>query len=82
LGFANFYHQFIRGYSEIITPLTALIKKEVREEGFSLTPQALEAFEKLKEAFTIAPVLTQFDPDHDTVLETDASGWVTAATLS
>ena len=82
LGFANFYRRFIRSYSEIVTPLTALTKKEVREEGFSLTPQALEAFEKLKEAFTTAPVLTQFDPDRDTVLETDASGWVTAATLS
>ena len=27
-GFANFYRQFILGYSEIVAPLTALTKKD------------------------------------------------------
>ena len=82
LGFANFYRRFIKVYSEIVAPLTALTTKESREGEFSLTPQALAAFERLKKAFTTAPVLAQFDPDRETVMETDASGWVTAATLS
>ena len=82
LGFTNFYCRFIKAYSEIVTLLTALIKKESREGDFSLTSQALTAFKKLKKAFTTAPVLAQFHPERETVVETDASGWVTAATLS
>ena len=82
LGFANFYRRFIKAYSEIVTPLTALTRKESREGDFSLTSQALAAFKKLKKAFTTAPVLAQFHPERETVVETDASGWVTAATLS
>jgi hypothetical protein len=30
LGFTNFYRRFIRGYSGLVTPLTNLIKKEVK----------------------------------------------------
>jgi hypothetical protein len=30
LGFANFYRRFIRGYSELVIPLTNLIKKDVK----------------------------------------------------
>src|SRR6266480_1433483 len=82
LGFTNFYRRFIKAYSEIVTPLTALTRKESREGDFSLTSQALTAFKKLKKAFTTAPVLAQFHPERETVVETDASGWVTAATLS
>ena len=82
LGFANFYCQFIKDYSEIAALLTALTKKESKEEGFLLTSQASTAFKRLKKAFTTAPVLAQFDPDCQTVVEIDASGWVTAAMLS
>ena len=69
-------------YSEIVAPLTALTTKESKERAFSLTPQALTAFERLKEAFTTAPILAQFNLDLKIVLETDASGWVTVAILS
>jgi len=30
LGFANFYRRFIRGYSELAAPLTALTKKDTQ----------------------------------------------------
>ena len=48
LGFANFYRWFIKDYSEITAPLTALIRKESKEEGFLFTSQASTAFESDK----------------------------------
>ena len=39
-------------------------------------------FESLKNALSKAPVLAHFDPDKKTVLETDASQYVTGGVLS
>jgi transposase InsO family protein len=80
LGFANFYRQFIRGFSEIVAPLTDLTKKT--DTTFQWTREADCAFKLLKELFTTAPILTQFDPDRETVLEADSSGWATGGVLS
>ena len=52
LRFANFYHHFIYGYSEITVPLT---QKDV---PWDFSNDCWKSFEKLKEAFTMAPVLT------------------------
>lgn len=56
IGFANFYRRFIRGFSQVCSPITALTKNHDR---FTWTSQAQEAFEKLKELFTQAPILIQ-----------------------
>jgi hypothetical protein len=40
------------------------------------------AFDDLKNTFTSAPVLARFDPDHDVIVETDASDYVSAGVLS
>lgn len=64
LGFANFYRRFILGFSAIAKPLTELVRKDT--QGVYPLPDhspAYIAFEKLKEAFTKAPVLAHFDPD-------------------
>ncbi|XP_053567915.1 uncharacterized protein LOC128657565 [Bombina bombina] len=45
LGFANFYRRFIRGFSQICSPITTLTKKHNK---FLWRTQAQEAFEKLK----------------------------------
>lgn len=79
LGFANFYRRFIRNFSDLTRPLTALTQKG-RE--FEWTTQCEEAFSQLKRMFTTAPILTQFDPDRDTVVEADSSGWATGGVLS
>lgn len=72
LGFANFYRRFIRSYSQIVKPLSALTRKNAK---FVFDESALTAFNSLKEAFTTAPILRHFDPDFDTMLETDASAY-------
>jgi len=79
LGFANFYRRFIRDFSEIVAPLTDLTKKD---RTFIWTDDADRAFRKLKSLFTTAPILVQFDPDRETVVEADSSGWATGGILS
>jgi hypothetical protein len=79
LGFANFYRRFIEGYSRITTSLTELTKKD---KPFVWTEKAREAFEKLKQYFTTAPLLVTFDPEREIVLETDASDFAIGACLS
>jgi hypothetical protein len=79
LGFANFYRRFIRGYSEVVQPLTRLICKGVTFQ-WGIEEQA--AFAALQLAFTSAPILRRFDHDRDIVVETDASDYVSAGVLS
>lgn len=78
LGFANFYRRFIQNFSETTLPLHATTTKD---KAFHWTPEADAAFEKLKEMFTTAPMLAQFDHDRETIIETDSSGWSTGGTL-
>jgi hypothetical protein len=84
LGFANFYRRFIVAYSFIARPLTDLTRGTDVKKNFPIEPgsPAHVAFEKLKKAFTIAPVLAHFDPELETWVETDSSDTVTAAVLS
>ncbi|MBW0576400.1 hypothetical protein O181_116115 [Austropuccinia psidii MF-1] len=79
VGFANFYHRFIKNYSKKISSLTSLLKKDSR---FALNEEALRQFHQLKEAFTIAPILSHFDPALPTIVETDASDYALGAVLS
>jgi hypothetical protein len=80
LGFANFYGRFIRGYSELVRPLTRLTKKEIK---FKWGPEEQATFAAVKKiAFTTAPVLRRFDHDRDVIVETDASDYVSAGVLS
>ncbi len=80
LGFANFYRRFIRGFSMVAEPLTALVRK-----GTSCLPwneEATKAFSRLKQAFTSAPILHHPDPELPFVVEVDASSTGLGAVLS
>ena len=79
LGFANFYHRFIYGYSEITVLLTWLTWKDV---PWDFSDDCQRSFEKLKKAFVTAPVLTHWIPDTPIMVETDASDYTLAAILS
>lgn len=79
LGFANFYRRFIRGYSTLAVPLTALTSSKVM---FQWSSSAEEAFQNLKARFTSAPILRVPDPERQFVLEVDASDMGVGAILS
>ena len=53
-GFANFYQKFIPNFSNIITPLNLLTRKN---EPWNWTPLQQGAFDELKHIFSSAPVL-------------------------
>jgi hypothetical protein len=78
MGFANFYRRFIKGYSAVAKPLTETTKKD---RIFSWDPEVQNAFDELKTRFTTAPVLSTFDPEQRTILETDASDFAIGACL-
>jgi len=79
LGFAKFYRCFINNYAEVTSPLTRLTRKN---KPWTWTIDCQVAFDNLKEAFTIAPILGHWDPESPMILETDASDRALAAILS
>ena len=78
LGFANFYREFIPRFSEVAAPLTALTKKDL---AFEWRPEAQAAFERLIGAMLKAPALAAWDPEAETIVEADASGYVVGGAL-
>jgi hypothetical protein len=79
LGFANFYRKFIKNYSKIVMPLTELTQKNKR---FTWNPNAEEAFENLKQAFTSAPILVHANLEKPFMIEADASDFALGSILS
>ncbi|MBW0583775.1 hypothetical protein O181_123490, partial [Austropuccinia psidii MF-1] len=68
-----------KNYSKKISSLKNFLKKDSR---FPLNEEALRQFHQLKEAFTIAPILSHFDPSLPTIVETDASDYALGAVMS
>ena len=79
LGLAGFYRKFIRMFSDITAPLTALLHTGVK---FEWGTEQQQAFDALKKAVTQQPVLVLPDVHHPFVVTTDASGYAIGATLS
>ncbi|CAD6951694.1 unnamed protein product [Tilletia caries] len=79
LGFANFYRRFIDGYSRLTLSLTRLTRKNT---PFELLDTPLQAINELKAALTSAPLLQHFEPDLETIIETDASDFAISGILS
>ncbi len=79
LGFANFYRRFIRSFSQLAAPLTALTSIKTL---FRWSSAAEAAFTKLKGCFVSAPILIAPDPSRQFVVEVDASEVGVGAILS
>ncbi len=85
LGFANFYRRFIRNFSKIAKPMSDMLKGGKAGKFtavFRPTPEMIDAFHRLQQAFTKAPVLIHFDPEKPIRLDTDSSGFAIAGIIS
>lgn len=71
LGLAGFYRRFVRNFSTIALPLTALIKKDV---SFHWTDKQELAFNELKDKLCNAPILVLPNFEKTFEIECDASG--------
>jgi len=69
LGLAGYYRRFICGFGKIARPLNNMLKAR----NFKWTTKSSEAFKRLQEALTSAPVLTMPDFDQPFVIKCDAS---------
>ncbi|KAL2095538.1 hypothetical protein ACEWY4_007686 [Coilia grayii] len=79
LGFANFYRRFIRNYSAVAAPLTALTSSKI---PFVWTTAANGSFTDLKTRFTSAPILQVPNPEQQFVVKVDVSDVGAGAVLS
>ena len=76
-GAVGHYRRFIKGFAKIAAPLYDLTSgenKDKKSEPVTLTPEALEAFQTLKDKCVQAPVLAFPDFKKPFLLETNSSG--------
>ena len=76
LGLIGHYRQYIKGFAWIAQLLNEYLAREGasrKSEWVSLSEDALEAFQALKEACMNSPILAFADNTKDFLLETDAS---------
>lgn len=79
LGLATYYQRFVQNFSDIASPLTNLLKKNI---PYSWGEEEQKAFDTLKKALTTAPVLRLPDPTQPFILHTDASNYAIGAVIS
>ena len=70
MGLAGYYRRFVEGFSRIASPITELQKKNKK---FVWTEKCAEAFRRLKELLTTAPIIRVLDMDANFLVCIDAS---------
>jgi hypothetical protein len=79
IGFVNFYHRWIPGFSDVAKPLHTLFQKDHK---WDWTENEQTAFEVLKWRVSQAPILVHADPEKTFRMETDALNYTYGAVLS
>ena len=79
LGLENYYRRFIKNFATVARPLHQATEKS---HNFTWTCQCEEAFSKLKEFLTSAPILALPDWSKPFIVDTDASDFGIGAVLS
>ncbi|RXN36309.1 krab-a domain-containing [Labeo rohita] len=79
VGLASYYRRFVKDFATVAKPLHNLLRKHAR---FHWTPESQQAFDKLKELLTTAPILGYPMDSGDLILDTDASNFGIGAVLS
>ena len=79
LGLVGFYRKFIEGYARIASPMTNLLRKNVK---FDWSLQCQTSFDSLKDQMTSAPILKTPDFSKPFSVTCDASGGAIAGVLS
>ena len=85
VGLVGHYRCFIKSFAKIAAPLydlTSGYNKDKKSEHVGLSPEAHEAFDRLKAACLQAPILSFPDFNKPFLLETNASGRGLGAVLS
>lgn len=69
----SWYRSFIKYFSTLLSPINDLLKGKKKRQSISWTPQAEEAFFKIKEALVASPILTSPNFDLPFTIQSDAS---------
>jgi hypothetical protein len=77
LGLTGYYQKFIRDFALIMSPLTRLLCRD----AFAWDGEATAAFEALKGALMMGPILQTPDFTHPFIMDYDASGMGFGAVL-
>lgn len=72
-GMCSWYRRFINGFSTLVSPLNDLLKGKKKKQPIVWSPEAEEAFVKIKQALVSAPILCQPDFNQPFTIQCDAS---------
>lgn len=75
IGMIGYYRRFLKDFSKLASPITDLLHNRKKGQSIVWTPQANEAFEKIKVALTTAPILSSPDFSKKFYLMADASNF-------
>ncbi|GJV23711.1 putative nucleotidyltransferase, ribonuclease H [Tanacetum coccineum] len=78
LGHTGFYRRFIKDFLQVARPMTQLL---VKEASFNFFEEYIQAFDKLKQELTQAPIMIKPDWSLPFEIMCDASNYVMGAVL-